>query len=126
MNPINSSSPPAPFPRRWYKHLQEKAISQEADRLRVFHAVDDALSELSQKYKWEAACLFGSITRSGKFRAGSDIDIALRGLDKYQLYAFIGDISFLLKREVDVVRLEETPLSATIIRKGIPWTPKIR
>jgi uncharacterized protein len=119
-------TPHPPFPSRWYKHLQEIAISQEADRVRIFHAVDNALSELSDKYKWKEAYLFGSITRSGKFRADSDVDIALKGLDKYQLYAFIGDISFLLKREVDVIRLEETPLSTAIIQKGIPWTPKTR
>lgn len=114
-----------PFPSRWHKRLQENAKDLEAERVRVFDATNAALNELSVKYKWEKAYLVGSVIRSGEFRADSDVDIALKGLDKFQLYAFIGDISSLLNRDVDVIRLEETPFAPAIIKKGIPWTPKI-
>lgn len=119
-----SVPPPFPFPSRWYKRLQENTKIREAERVRVFDATNAALNTLSGKYTWEKIYLVGSVIRSGEFRADSDVDIAVKGLDKYQLYAFIGDISLLLKRDVDVIRLEETPFAATILKKGIPWTPK--
>jgi predicted nucleotidyltransferase len=128
MNPASPTNPTNklfPFPSRWHKCLQDNAKSQEAERVRILNAVNEALNTLTAKYKWEKIYLVGSVIRSGGFKVNSDVDIAVKGLDKYQLYSFIGDISLLLKRDVDVIRLEETPFAAAIINKGIPWTPKI-
>lgn len=122
---MNPKTTAFPFPSHWHKRLLKTAESREAERIRVIDAVSVILNELTHKYKWEKIYIVGSLTRSGQFRADSDVDIAIAGLDKYQLYAFIGDISSLLKRDVDVIRLEETPFAATIIKKGIPWTPNI-
>ena len=117
---------PPHFPHLWYKQLQEKENWHEDERVRVTCAVDEALNELKKKYQWEKLYLFGSLVKRGKFRTGSDVDIAVEGLDKFSLYAFIGDLSLLLMRNVDVVRFEECSFADHIKKNGIKWTPKKR
>jgi predicted nucleotidyltransferase len=106
--------------------LQENERTREAERARVTQSVDEALNELSGKYQWESVYIFGSIAKSGKFGKGSDVDIAVEGLDGFSLYSLIGDISMMLKRNVDVILLEECPFAEKIKEQGIPWTPKNR
>ena len=53
----------------------------------------------------------------GRFRQNSDIDIAVLGLKKYDYYKFIGEISDLLNRRVDVVLLEECAFAHFIKKK---------
>lgn len=86
--------------------------------------VEDALKILLEKYHWDKAYIFGSLVRPNRFHAGSDIDIALSGLNKFELYGFIGEISAILDRDVDVVRLEECPFHESIMNQGIQCKAK--
>jgi uncharacterized protein len=112
------------YPSRWYKRLQEEEVLREFERSKAVQSIDAALNKLACKYTWDEIYLFGSVTKKSKFGAASDVDIAVGGLDKFKLYAFMGDISMLLMRDVDVVRLEECPFAAAIKKNGIPWIPK--
>ena len=86
----------------------------------------EALNSLEKKYQWDEAYLFGSLILEGRFRQNSDIDIAVLGLKKYDYYKFIGEISDLLNRRVDVVLLEECAFAHFIKKKGIKWNNKSR
>lgn len=114
------------YPDRWYKRLQENEISREAKRVRTLQDVDDVLHKLKAKYSWNELYIFGSVAKAGKFGSGSDVDIAVGGLDKLKLYSFIGDVSLMLMRDVDVIRLEECPFALKIKKDGIPWPAKTK
>ncbi len=98
----------------------------EQHRQRMIHDVDQALKKLNKRYSWDEAYIFGSVVKTGKYRPGSDVDIALSGLNKFDYYAFVGAISELLNRRVDVVLLEECRFSRSIMEKGIKWSWKKR
>jgi len=52
------------------------------------------------------------------------VDIAVSGLNKFALFAFVGDLSSLLGRSVDVVMLKECSFADTIASKGMKWQKK--
>lgn len=105
----------------WAKYRQERKAKLEGRRKAMIEEVTAVLDTLSEKYAWDEAYLLGSLTRPGRFGPESDVDIAMAGLSKFDHYALVGDISNLLDRAVDVVRLEECPFAAKIAREGIPW-----
>ena len=92
--------------------------------MNTIDAIKKALNHLAKRYTWNDAYIFGSVTNTGRYGSASDVDIALSGLNKLDYFAFIGDISELLNRRVDVIRLEECHFSQSIISKGIKWTRK--
>ena len=114
----------AKFPDLWHKSILQKQADQEKMRIVVLRQVEDTLRCLEKKYHWDEAYLFGSLVLEGKFGRNSDIDIALQGLNKYDYYEFIGEISDLLNKRVDVVLLEECRFAHFIKEKGIKWNPK--
>ena len=91
------------------------------ERLRqeLIDEVKNVLETLQKKYRWDDAYIFGSLAKRDKFHTKSDVDIALSGLDKFDHFAFIGDISEMLNREVDVIRLEECHFPQSIVNRGI-------
>jgi len=116
----------ATFPDLWHKSILKKQADQEKKRITDLQQVEDTLRTLEKKYQWDEAYLFGSIVLEGRYRQKSDIDIALLGLKKYDYFKFIGEISDLLNRRVDVVLLEECHFAQFIKEKGIKWNPKSR
>jgi len=114
----------ATFPDLWHKSILKKQADQEKMRITDLQQVEDTLRTLEKKYQWDEAYLFGSIVLEGRYRQKSDIDIALLGLKKYDYFKFIGEISDLLNRRVDVVLLEECHFAQFIKEKGIKWNPK--
>ena len=112
------------FPHVWLQGRQKKFQQREQARLNTMNAIKKALNHLEERYTWDDAYIFGSVATEGRYRSASDVDIALSGLDTLDYFAFIGDISELLNKSVDVVRLEECRFSQSIITKGIKWTRK--
>ena len=88
-------------------------------RKALIEQINRALNKLEKKYYWDEAYLFGSVAQKGKFRRNSDIDIAVSGLNSLEHYAFIGEISELLEKRVDVVLLEECRFARSIKEKGL-------
>ena len=108
----------------WERLKEDRARDRERDRCGLLARVMEALDQLSRDYKWREAYVFGSLTRPGRFRPESDVDIAVSGLNKFTLFAFVGDLSSLLGRSVDVVMLEECSFADTIASKGMKWQKK--
>ena len=110
------------LPDLWYKAIVKKQADQEKMRITVIQQINKALNRLDKKYHWDEVYLFGSVAQKGKFRRNSDIDIAVQGLDKLEHYAFIGEISDLLNKRVDVILLEECHFADSIKERGIKWS----
>lgn len=115
-----------PYPRIWQQRRAHKKQRLEKARRQLVAQVETALDTLGRRYRWDEAYLFGSMVRPHCFGPVSDVDIALSGLNPLDHYAFVGEISSRLNRNVDVVRLEECPFAATIVKKGIKWVRKQR
>ena len=114
----------AAFPDLWYKSILERQANREKLRIAALQRVQKTLSSLEKKYYWDEAYLFGSIIQEGRYGRNSDIDIAVLGLRKHDYYEFIGEISGLLNKRVDVVLLEECHFAHFIKEKGIKWHRK--
>jgi uncharacterized protein len=108
----------------WERHLARKEEQREELRHSVLLKLDKSLKVLSEKYSWKEIFIFGSITRNGAFHYNSDIDIGIEGLDPLKHYAFVGEISGLMERDVDVVILEECGFTEMIKEKGLIWSMK--
>ena len=108
----------------WVQFIQKEQEERERLRKLILQDVNKTLQLLMGKYTWKEIYLFGSIIQEGKFKPNSDVDIAVRGLDKFDYYTFIGEVSQLLNRRVDVIRLEECHFSDSIIKKGHRWIHK--
>ena len=83
--------------------------------------VFNAIEHLSHTYQWDELYIFGSAVKTDRFDKVSDIDIGIAGLDKFLHYRFIADLSKLIEREVDVVRLEDCNFADAIKTRGIRW-----
>ena len=112
------------FPSRWFQFVQKEQEEQEKMRKLILQDVNKTLQLLMEKYTWKEIYLFGSIVQEGRFQPNSDVDIAVSGLNKFDYYTFIGEVSQILNRRVDVIRLEECHFSSSIIKKGMRWIQK--
>ena len=112
------------IPSRWFQFVQKEQEDREKIRKRILHDVVKTLQLLMEKYTWKEIYLFGSLVQEGRFKPNSDVDIAVLGLNKFDYYTFIGEVSEILNRRVDVIRLEECHFSSSIVKKGIRWTHK--
>jgi len=110
----------------WLQSARQQEKERERTRKRVLRELDEALETLAERYTWETLYIFGSLIKEGGFTPGSDVDIALGGLNKFDYYAFVGDISSIMNRTVDVINLEECPLINSVISRGVRWTSKKR
>ena len=108
----------------WERSLARKEEERRKLRQAVLVRLDEALNALSEKYCWTEIFIFGSVTREGAFRDGSDVDVGIEGLNPLDHYAFVADISSLLERDVDVVILEECGFADRIKEKGQKWPMK--
>lgn len=108
----------------WLAAQEKQKQEKEASRSTVLQELDDALKRLETEYAWTDLYLFGSVTKNGRFGESSDVDIAIKGLEKNRFYAFVGELSSILNRSVDVVNLEECGFSEKIIAGGLKWSPK--
>jgi len=105
----------------WRRALKEKRLARNRQRLQAVEKVWNAVEGLSHSYHWDDLYIFGSIANPERFSDGSDIDVGIGGLDKFLHYRFIAELSNLIKRNVDVVRLEDCSFADAIRTRGIRW-----
>lgn len=108
----------------WIESLKAKRESREKERRAILQQVQTALKTLAKDYSWDDIYIFGSLLKEGRFGGKSDVDIAIKGLNKFKHFSFVGEISALLGREVDVIRLEDCHFSDSIISGGMRWISK--
>lgn len=111
-------------PSIWLQARKRSAEAREIYRRQVLEEVHTVLQSLAEIYHWDELFLFSSLISPGRFTSDSDIDIAVSGIDKHALLAFIAEFSRELGREVDVIRLEESKISDSIRRQGQRWSLK--
>jgi predicted nucleotidyltransferase len=105
----------------WEQSLSEKRQRNEALRHSTLSSIDAVLRRLRSRYTWSEIYVFGSVLREGRFGPESDVDFAVLGLPKHDLYRLVGELSDALDRSVDVMVLEETRMAHSIRRKGVRW-----
>jgi predicted nucleotidyltransferase len=115
----------APFDiSTWRRALQDNRRRRERQRIDALNQVNKAIEELSHTYQWDDLYIFGSAIRPERYYEFSDVDIGIEGLDKFLHYKFIADLSRLIEKEVDVVRLEDCSFADAIRTRGIRWKIK--
>jgi predicted nucleotidyltransferase len=107
----------------WEEGLRERREHNEALRRRTLARISSVLEALRQRYAWREIHVFGSVLQPGRFGPDSDLDFAVLGLPKGDLYRLVGELSDALQRRVDVVVLEETRMEEAVRRKGVRWEP---
>ena len=112
------------LPQIWYTSFLKKQEDREKSRVAMTQQIYEALYRLDKKYHLEEVYIFGSVVGIGRFCRNSDVDIAVKGLDKFDYYEFIAEISELLDKRVDVISLEECHFADSIKEKGIKWNRK--
>jgi predicted nucleotidyltransferase len=105
----------------WEKGIQDKLERNEVQRKEMLSKIESVLHQLSKRYTWQEIYVFGSVVRDRGYQQGSDVDFAVKGLPKGDLYRFVGELSDSLACSVDVVPLEETRLRERILEEGVPW-----
>jgi len=90
-----------------------KATLRHLIRLLDEHAAAFGLSD---------ATIFGSVTRPGRFREASDVDIAVERIGAEAFFEAMSLLSTELGRPVDLVRLSECHFAEGIRERGMRWT----
>ena len=121
MKPLKSVESACP---RWIEILQIQSETREKIRKKVWLQVEVALDTLSETYTWDEVYIFGSLIREDKFSSKSDVDLAVKGLNKFDHFSFVGKFSSLIGRDADVIRLEDCHFSNSILSGGIKWSSK--
>lgn len=95
---------------------------QEAVRKATLRHLIRLLDEHAAAFGLSEATIFGSITRSGRFKDDSDIDVAVEGLEAEAFFDTMSCLSSELGRPVDLVRLSSCHFADRIRERGIRWT----
>ena len=104
------------------KVIENRKADREAKRLETLFALKEILPDLSSKYGFSKAYIFGSVVKEGRFRYESDVDIAVFDLKNENFFRLMSDISNSLGREVDLYQIEiDEFLRKTIEETGILW-----
>jgi len=106
----------------WLKKNKEKKEELEKNRKNVLKKTINSLNKLANQFGFHKAYIFGSVIKTGKFGQNSDVDIAIKGLNKFMQYKLVASLSSLIDREVDVILLEdECHFKDVIIKEGLKW-----
>ncbi len=105
------------------KAIEQQKIKREKRRIQKLSQLQDILSEMSQKYGFSQAYIFGSVTKEGKFGNQSDIDIAVFGLKNDFFFSMMAEISRKIDCEVDLYQIEKIDeyMKKKIEETGILW-----
>ena len=89
--------------------LREKREMEEAEALRRKALLEAkmAVAMLVRDYHIKKAVLFGSVLEPGRFRKGSDIDLAVEGLKPALFFKACGQLMTEFDFEIDIKPLED-------------------
>lgn len=104
---MSRPSHPAQFDTSlWGKSLEDEHRRRERDRLRLLQRAEAMLPVFFAGKRVKAVYLTGSLLREGQFRAFSDVDVAVEGLEE-NYFEVLVQLEDLLDRQVDLVDLIE-------------------
>ena len=101
--------------------LARRKARNEAERQQVLAKTLRLLDELGPIYKIKRAYVFGSLVKSGRFHADSDVDIAVEQIDPRRFFEAMSEFFNRLGREVDLIELDKCHFAHRIRQKGILW-----
>lgn len=99
--------------------LAEKKQQKEAARLLMLNKTLTVLKEYFAIIPVTQLYLVGSITKEGRFRRDSDIDIAIKGLGTDLYFKVISDLEEKLNRKIEIIELEECSFEKSIKETGL-------
>lgn len=79
------------------------------------------LDDHGGQYGIDRVYIFGSVTAPGRFRADSDIDLAIEQMAPEAFFAMMGQLAEALERDVDLVELTKCHFADRIRAKGVVW-----
>ncbi len=101
--------------------LTQRRAQNEQERQALLARVLHLLDELGPGYGIHRAYVFGSLTRPGRFRPDSDVDIAVEQIDPTRFFEAMSELWNSLGREVDLVELDKCHFAQRIREVGILW-----
>jgi hypothetical protein len=101
--------------------LRQERRDNERKRRETIRHIMQLLPKLADKYGFDSAFLFGSVAKPGRFHERSDMDIAVFGLSDEKYFAFMGELSQQLRRDVDVIQMEKHYLKDRIREPKSVW-----
>jgi len=100
---------------------QRKDAEREKLRIKTLQEVCNILGKLSGVVKFEAAYIFGSVLEENRFSEHSDVDVAFLGLDRDELFYVTSYISGKIRRNVNIIHLEDISFRDKILMEGFQW-----
>jgi len=102
--------------------IARQRACNEAERQQVVAQVLQLLDDLGPRYNLQRAYLFGSVVKPGRFKANSDVDIAVEQIHPRQFIKALSEFSMRLNRDVDLIELDKCHFADKIRREGMVWT----
>ena len=108
----------------WY--LRDAAIARrrqenEQMRLRLMELTLQWLQDQAESYGIDRAYLFGSLTRPYRFRADSDVDVAVEQVNPERFFEAIASLSEAVERDVDLIELAKCHFADRVRQQGVQW-----
>ncbi len=110
--------------KKYIQAWREKLTAEQKERLSLRKDALRTASSISQilvkEYKARQIYLFGSLARGYDFMRGSDIDLAVEGLNGIRYFEAVGHLSEGKEFIVNIVPLEDCPqdLKGKIMKEG--------
>lgn len=101
--------------------LRRKRQEREKLRRETIQKLKRTVPQLTKSYAIERVFLFGSAIKPGYFHERSDVDIAVYGLASENYFSFMAALSRALKRDVDVIQLEDDDAKKLLRRSSLIW-----
>jgi hypothetical protein len=102
----------------------KKRAQMERERQATLSQLFYLLDKHSAELNISEAYVFGSITRPGRFRDESDVDVAVERINAESFFRTMSVFSTVLGRAVDLVELSKCHFAQQIRERGIRWTKK--
>ncbi|PSB15808.1 signal peptidase [filamentous cyanobacterium CCP1] len=99
------------------KRRQQNEQTRQETLKRLLAWLDDRGSQ----YGIDRVYIFGSVTAPGRFRADSDIDLAIEQMAPEAFFAMMGQLAEAFERDVDLVELRKCHFADRIRAKGVVW-----
>jgi hypothetical protein len=111
-----------PFDTTLLDHaLRRKKQVREKLRRETIQKLKHAVPRLAKSYGIDRVVAFGSAIKPGRFHERSDVDVAVSGLANEDYFSFMSALSNAIKRDVDVVQIEEDETKKLLRKSSLIW-----
>lgn len=101
--------------------MQRQRREREKLRRETIQNVKRVIPPLAKRYGIARVFLFGSVMKPGRFHERSDVDVAVYGLTNERYFSFMAVLSRTIKRDVDVIQLEDYDGTRVLTESRLIW-----